>query len=68
MSERKFVIKQIDMDGKMEKEAIIAANEALDKFNVEKDIAAYIKQQFDKNYSPSWHCIVGKDFGCYVTN
>ena len=37
--------------------------QALDKFNIEKDIAAYIKKEFDKKYNPTWHCIVGRNFG-----
>jgi hypothetical protein len=36
---------------------------ALDKYNVEKDMAAYIKKEFDKKYNPAWHCIVGRNFG-----
>ena len=38
-------------------------SQALDKFNVEKDMAAFIKKEFDKKYSPTWHCIVGRNFG-----
>jgi dynein light chain LC8-type len=34
----------------------------LEKFNIEKDIAAFIKKEFDKKYNPTWHCIVGKNF------
>lgn len=37
--------------------------QALEKYNVEKDIAAYIKKEFDKKYNPTWHCIVGRNFG-----
>jgi hypothetical protein len=37
--------------------------QALEKFNIEKDIAAYIKKEFDKKYNPTWHCIVGRNFG-----
>ena len=33
--------------------------QALDQFNIEKDIAAHIKKEFDKKYNPTWHCIVG---------
>jgi len=33
----------------------------LEKFNIEKDIAAFIKKEFDKKYNPTWHCIVGKN-------
>ena len=25
-------------------------------------------QEFDKKYSPTWHCIVGRNFGSYVTH
>lgn len=39
---------------------------ALDKYNVEKDIAAYIKKEFDKKYNPTWHCIVGRNFGKFL--
>ena len=25
-------------------------------------------QEFDKKYTPTWHCIVGRNFGSYVTH
>ena len=31
-------------------------------------LAAYIKKEFDKKYNPTWHCIVGRNFGSYVTH
>ena len=31
-------------------------------------IAAFIKKEFDKKYNPTWHCIVGRNFGSYVTH
>ena len=37
--------------------------QALDRFSVEKDLAAYIKKEFDKKHNPTWHCIVGRNFG-----
>lgn len=37
--------------------------QALEKFHVEKDTAAYIKKEFDKKHNPTWHCIVGRNFG-----
>ena len=37
--------------------------QALEKYNVEKDIAAFVKKEFDKKYNPTWHCIVGRNFG-----
>jgi dynein light chain LC8-type len=44
------------------------ATQALEKYNIEKDIAAFIKKEFDKKYNPTWHCIVGRNFGSYVTH
>nr|CAH8830124.1 unnamed protein product [Trichobilharzia regenti] len=52
MSERKAVIKNADMSEEMQTD----------------DIAAYIKKECDKKYSPTWHCIVGRNFGSYVTH
>lgn len=37
--------------------------QALEKYTVEKDIAGYIKKEFDKKHGPMWHCIVGRHFG-----
>uniref|UniRef100_A0A1I8IGQ7 BHLH domain-containing protein n=1 Tax=Macrostomum lignano TaxID=282301 RepID=A0A1I8IGQ7_9PLAT len=68
MSERKAVIKNADMSEDMQQDAVDCATQAMEKFNVEKDIAAYIKKEFDKKYNPTWHCIVGRNFGSYVTH
>jgi hypothetical protein len=29
---------------------------------------SYIKKEFDKKYNPTWHAIVGRNFGSYVTH
>jgi len=44
----------------MQQDAIDIATQALEKFNIEKDIAAFVKKEFDKKYNPTWHAIVGK--------
>ena len=67
-AERKAVVKHADMNEEMQQDAIDCANVALEKFNIEKDIAAYIKKEFDKKYNPTWHCVVGRNFGSYVTH
>ena len=36
--------------------------------SITKDVAAYIKREFDKKYNPTWHVIVGRNFGSYVTH
>uniref|UniRef100_A0A7R9VA51 Dynein light chain n=1 Tax=Chlamydomonas euryale TaxID=1486919 RepID=A0A7R9VA51_9CHLO len=64
----KAVIKNADMTEEMQSDAIDCATQALEKYNIEKDIAAFIKKEFDKKYNPTWHCIVGRNFGSYVTH
>ncbi|RIB17940.1 dynein light chain 2, cytoplasmic [Gigaspora rosea] len=68
MTDDKLVIKNVDMSDEMQQEALDCAKTALDKHNIEKDIAAYIKREFDKKYGTTWHCIVGRNFGSYVTH
>ena len=62
--------------------AILRINEALDKHQIEKvfphlsmvsfvifqDIAAYIKKKSDEEFGGTWHCIVGRNFGCSITH
>ncbi|KAF5403558.1 hypothetical protein P879_03804 [Paragonimus westermani] len=67
-TEKKAVVKNADMDVGMQQDAVDLCNEALEKFQLEKDIAAYIKKKFDDRYNPTWHCIVGRSFGSYVTH
>lgn len=68
MTERKPVIKSTDMTEELQQDAVNIAIQALDKFTIEKDIAAYIKKEFDSKYNPTWHCVVGRNFGSYVTH
>ncbi|KAL4450601.1 hypothetical protein ABPG77_000957 [Micractinium sp. CCAP 211/92] len=63
---RKPIVKSSDMTEEMQADAVSTA--ALDKFTLEKDVAAYIKKEFDNKHSPTWHCIVGRNFGSYVTH
>ncbi|CAH8480826.1 unnamed protein product [Schistosoma intercalatum] len=63
MSEHKAVVKNADMTDDMQQEAVDCAAQALEKYSVEKDIAAFIKKEFDRKYNPTWHCIVGRNFG-----
>ncbi|XP_954491.1 dynein light chain 1, putative [Theileria annulata] len=62
------VIKNVDMDETTKAFALKVAFDAITKFEVEKDIAGHIKKEFDKTYEPTWHCIVGKNFGSFVTH
>ncbi|XP_052206494.1 uncharacterized protein LOC127810923 [Diospyros lotus] len=65
---KKFIIKSADMKDDMQKEAVDIAIAAFEKCSVEKDVAEHIKKEFDTKYGPTWHCIVGKNFGSYVTH
>ncbi|KAK1390462.1 Dynein light chain [Heracleum sosnowskyi] len=65
---KKVVIKSADMKEDMQLQAIDIAIAAYEKHSVEKDVAEYIKKEFDKKHGPTWHCIVGKNFGSYVTH
>ncbi|KAJ8521730.1 hypothetical protein ONZ45_g1613 [Pleurotus djamor] len=56
------------MADEMQQESVDIASAALEKYNIEKDIAAYIKKEFDRKHGPTWHVVVGKNFGSYVTH
>ncbi|KAM0344391.1 hypothetical protein ACHAPU_007575 [Fusarium lateritium] len=61
-------IKSADMTEDMQQECIEVAQEAMAKFTIEKDIAQHIKRTFDERKGPTWHCIVGRNFGSFVTH
>ncbi|KAJ0233043.1 Dynein light chain [Hirschfeldia incana] len=65
---QRAVIKSADMKEDMQKEAIDIAITAFEKYSVEKEVAENIKKEFDKIHGPTWHCIVGRNFGSYVTH
>ena len=48
--------------------AIQTAQDALERFNNEKEVASHIKKEFDRHHDPTWHCFVGRNFGSYVTH
>jgi dynein light chain LC8-type len=56
------------MSKDMEAVALQTATEALERFNTEKDMASFMKKEFDRRFSPTWHCFVGRNFGSYVTH
>ncbi|WPT14446.1 Dynein light chain 2, cytoplasmic [Picochlorum sp. SENEW3] len=64
----KYAVKASDMSDEMQKDAIDMAIESTSKWDTERDIAASLKKDFDGKYGPTWHCIVGSNFGSYVTH
>ncbi|CAK7327533.1 unnamed protein product [Dovyalis caffra] len=70
MLEGKAVVGETDMLQTMQQDALDLAAKALDFFDVtdSTDIARFIKKEFDRMYGPGWQCIVGRDFGSFVTH
>ncbi|KAK9238130.1 dynein light chain type 1-domain-containing protein [Lipomyces kononenkoae] len=64
----KAVIKSVDMSEEMQAVVIDLAMQAMERYNIEKDIAAHIKKELDQRFGQTWHCIVGRNFGSYVTH
>ena len=56
------------MPMQMQKAAVQSATHAIKVFTTEKHIAESIKQDFDQLYQPTWHCIVGRNWGSCVTH
>ena len=44
----------------MQQRAVDTASAGLERFDVEKDAAMYVKKEFDRLYGTTWHCVVGK--------
>ncbi|XAR56594.1 Dynein ATPase [Bertholletia excelsa] len=70
MLEGKAVIGETDMLQKMQQDALGLAAKALDMYDVTEptEIARFIKKEFDSAYGSGWQCIVGTDFGSFVTH
>lgn len=62
-SGNKAVIKNADMADDMQQKAVDCTQDAMNRYSIEKDVAAHIKKEFDRMFGPTWHCIVGKNFG-----
>ncbi|KAM1245644.1 hypothetical protein ACFX13_037653 [Malus domestica] len=70
MLEGKAVVNETDMLQTMQQDALQLAAKALDNFDVTEptEIAQFIKKEFDDTYGLGWQCIVGTDFGSFVTH
>jgi dynein light chain LC8-type len=56
-----------EMDQEMKTDVEKQINNAIEAADTEKEISAFMKNFFDKKYSPNWHCVVGKHFASFVT-
>uniref|UniRef100_A0A4W4G2E1 Dynein light chain n=1 Tax=Electrophorus electricus TaxID=8005 RepID=A0A4W4G2E1_ELEEL len=63
MTDKKAVVKNADMSEDMRQDAVECATQAMEKSNVETDIGVHQKGRYF-----TWHCIVGRNFGSYVTH
>ena len=61
-------VKWSDMDADMQAFATLTAQEALERCHSEKDMASYMRKEFERKHQPTWHCFVGRNFGSYVTH
>mmetsp|Transcript_74981 Transcript_74981/g.150754 ORF Transcript_74981/g.150754 Transcript_74981/m.150754 type:complete len:110 (+) Transcript_74981:49-378(+) len=68
ISSRKVQLMQVRMSEQLIATATDTCDIAMDTMTVEKDIAAAIKQKFDSTCGGTWHCVVGRNFGCSVTH
>ncbi|KAE8651306.1 dynein light chain 2, cytoplasmic [Cucumis sativus] len=70
MLEGKAIVGETDMLEAMQQDALNLAAKALDSFDVTEatDIARFIKKEFDRIHGGGWQCIVGTDFGSFVTH
>lgn len=68
MATSKPVVRQVDMEADMLQFALDRTMYAMEHYNLEKDIASDLKEQFELEYGPTWHCLVGRHFSSYVTH
>ena len=57
-----------DMKDALKAHVFEVARDAVGAHNIDKDIATSLKKKLDahETYGGTWHCIVGKNFGCSV--
>ncbi|KAH6558889.1 hypothetical protein KP509_1Z040100 [Ceratopteris richardii] len=70
MFEGKAIIGETDMPMRMQQHAMCYAAQALAMIESSdcQQIARSLKQEFDKCYGGGWQCIVGTNFGSFVTH
>eukprot|EP00080_Pristionchus_pacificus_P009056 PDM69076.1 hypothetical protein PRIPAC_47378 [Pristionchus pacificus] len=67
-------IKQTTMSAEMQHDSIETAKRAIEQLGPcrevpqYKEVAQYIKQEFDRKHGHTWHCVAGASFGSYVTH
>lgn len=57
-----------DCSSEMANFAIEKTFAAMEKYTIEKDIASYLKKEFDIKYEKTFHVVVGRDFSVSLTH
>lgn len=57
-----------DMTKEMIDDAMELSLAAFEKYTVEKEIATAIKRDMAKKHPGTWQCVVGRNFGTFVTH
>ncbi|XP_032247322.1 dynein light chain 1, cytoplasmic-like, partial [Phoca vitulina] len=65
---QKAMIKNASLSEEMQQDSVECATQTLEKYNIEKNLAAHIKKEFNREYNPTWYCIVGRNFCVNVTH
>lgn len=59
---------RVDLKPALYEEAIRIAKKALASEKTMRDVARVLKKEFDEKFEPVWHCIVGRNFGSYMSH
>jgi len=68
MANKSLVIKVSSMEPDMQEFAVQCTEKAISSKNTDQEIAAAIRESFDEKYPATWHVLVGRSFGCFVTH
>mmetsp|Transcript_8027 Transcript_8027/g.19332 ORF Transcript_8027/g.19332 Transcript_8027/m.19332 type:complete len:90 (+) Transcript_8027:138-407(+) len=68
MSATKAVIRQQEMPQEMLDYIVAKTIVAQEQFNSEKEIASFLKKEMQDIYQATWHVVIGRFFGSYVTH
>ena len=61
-------VRVAEMPEEMLQAAFQTAHAAMEEEKIEKDMATKVKQHFDSTFGGTWHCIIGRNFGCSLTH
>ena len=68
MVDRKLTVHYSDVPQDLQIAAVERAAGLIESKQPINHIAKELKKNFDIEFYPSWHCIVGNNFGAYVSN